>query len=43
LKRHQAKEYGYEKGDFLPNSGSIRVSVSPEQFKIDYIRSEIAF
>jgi predicted phosphodiesterase len=40
LKKHQAKEYGYENGEFLPNSGFLRVAVSPEQFKIEYIRTE---
>ncbi len=39
LKRHQATEYGYEKGDFLPNSGFISVNVSPERIKIEYIRT----
>ncbi|MEI6424920.1 MAG: YbhB/YbcL family Raf kinase inhibitor-like protein [Lentisphaerota bacterium] len=41
LKRHQAEEYGYEKGDFLPNSGFILVNVSLEQVKIEYIRSVV--
>ncbi len=41
FKRHQAKEYGYEKGDFLPNSGNILVTVSPERVKIEYIRSAV--
>lgn len=36
--RHQAKEYGYEKGDCLPNSGSMRVTVTPDQIKIKYLR-----
>ncbi len=37
--RHQAKEYGYEKGDFLPNSGNMRVTVTPDQIKIKYLRN----
>jgi hypothetical protein len=40
LKRHQGKEYGYEKGDFFPNSGHIRVYVSAENVKVEYIRAE---
>lgn len=40
LKRHQAKEYGYEKGDFLPNSGFLRVNVSDEKVKVDYVRTD---
>lgn len=40
-RRHQADEYGYEKGDFLPNSGFLRVNVSPAQFDIQYIRSTL--
>ena len=40
LKRHQAAEYGYEKGDFFPNSGNMRVSVSYELVKVDYIRTD---
>lgn len=34
-----AQEYGYGKGDFLPSSGHIRVSVSPRQVGVDYIRT----
>ena len=41
FKRHQAKEYGYEKGDFLPNSGFLLVNVSLEQIKIEYTRSAV--
>jgi hypothetical protein len=29
----------YKMGDVLPNSGHLRVTVSPEQVKVDYIRS----
>jgi hypothetical protein len=35
----QASEYGYVKGDFLPGRGYLKVSVSPENVKIDYIRT----
>jgi len=30
--------YGYKHGTFLGNSGHVRVTVSPEQVKVDYIR-----
>lgn len=32
-------EYGYREGLLLPNSGYIRVTVSPENAKIEYVRS----
>ncbi|MFM7150643.1 MAG: metallophosphoesterase [Gemmataceae bacterium] len=32
-------EYGYIRGDFMPPSGHIRVSISPEQAKVEYVRS----
>ncbi len=35
----QATSYGYLEGLILPNSGHIRVSVSPEATKIEYVRS----
>jgi hypothetical protein len=35
----QASEYGYVTGDFLPGRGYLKVSVSPENVKIDYIRT----
>ena len=31
--------YGYKQGTFLGNSGHVRVAVSPDQVKVDYIRS----
>jgi len=31
--------YGYKQGTFLGNSGHVRVTVSPEQAKIEYIRA----
>jgi hypothetical protein len=35
----QASEYGYVAGDFLPGRGYLKVSVSPENVKIDYVRT----
>ena len=34
-----AEEYGYEKGEFLPNSGHLRVRVSSTETVVDYIRT----
>jgi DNA repair exonuclease SbcCD nuclease subunit len=34
-----AADYGYVKGDFLPGRGYVRVTVSPENVKLDYIRT----
>jgi len=31
--------YGYKRGTFIGNSGHVRVTVSPEQVRIEYIRS----
>jgi hypothetical protein len=39
FRNHHAKEYGYEKGVFLPNSGHLRVQVNSEQVMVDYIRT----
>lgn len=36
---NQATEYGYLSGQILPNSGHLRVRVSPEQVKIEYVRA----
>jgi len=33
------ENYGYKKGTFLGNSGHVRVTVSPDQVTVDYIRS----
>jgi predicted phosphodiesterase len=38
-RRHNAKEYGYVTGDFLPSPGHIRVSVSPAQTTVEYVRA----
>ena len=32
----------YQSGDILPNSGHLRVTVSPENVKVDYVRSYLA-
>jgi len=34
-----AKEYGYVSGDVLGSSGHLRVTVSPSQVTVDYVRS----
>ena len=34
-----ADEYGYVRGEFLPPSGHIRVSVSAEKARVEYVRS----
>ncbi len=36
---NQAKEYGYLQGQILPNSGHLRVTVSPETVKVEYVRA----
>ncbi len=35
----QAVKYGYLEGIILPNSGHMRVNVSPEAVKLEYVRS----
>lgn len=35
----QAEEYGYKTGTFLPNSGHLRVRVTPANLTLTYIRS----
>jgi hypothetical protein len=37
-----AKEYGYEKGDFLPSGGHLRVQVSSTQVHVEYVRAATA-
>jgi hypothetical protein len=39
IKRHQAEEYGYGKGDFQPASGHVLVRVGPKKVTVDYIRA----
>lgn len=34
----QADDYGYFEGQILPNSGHLRVHVSPDGVKVDYVR-----
>lgn len=34
-----ARDYGYLEGQILPNSGHLRVTVSPEGVKVDYVRA----
>ena len=33
------ENYGYKRGTFLGNSGHVRVAVSPDHVKVDYVRS----
>ncbi|MFN8360154.1 MAG: metallophosphoesterase [Candidatus Kapaibacterium sp.] len=37
----QADDYGYFAGQILPNSGHIRVTVSPDGTKVDYVRAYV--
>lgn len=41
LRSHHAAEYGYEKGEFLPSSGYLRVNVSSESALVEYVRSAL--
>ena len=34
-----AAEYGYQSGEIQPSSGHIRIRVSPEHCRVDYVRS----
>ena len=36
---NQAEDYGYFEGQFLPNTGHIRVTVGPDGVKTEYIRA----
>ncbi len=36
---NQAEDYGYLKGQILPNSGHLRIHVKPEEVKIEYVRA----
>jgi len=38
-RNHQAVEYGYKAGEFLPNSGHVRVRVAAEGVTVEYIRA----
>jgi predicted phosphodiesterase len=39
LRSHHAAEYGYVKGEFLPSSGYLRVTVSGDETRVEYVRS----
>lgn len=39
LTNMSAAEYGYVNGVFMPGRGYLKVSVSPDQVKVDYIRT----
>ncbi len=36
-----AAEYGYLMGDFQPSSGFVRVSVMPDDVRVDYVRTYV--
>jgi len=36
---NQAEAYGYVSGEILPNSGHLRVAVSPSDVTVDYVRA----
>ena len=38
-KANQAEAYGYMSGEILPNSGHLRVTVSPSDVTVDYVRA----
>ncbi len=37
-----AEEYGYVRGDFLPPSGHVRVTVSPDEAVVEYVRAYLS-
>lgn len=39
LNANYAQAYGYVQGQILPNSGHLRVTVSPENVKVEYVRT----
>jgi len=39
FRKHSAEEYGYKTGDFLPNSGHLKVRVEPERVMVEYVRA----
>lgn len=39
LSPEQLAEYGYSSGVFLPSPGYLRVSVSPQEARVEYLRS----
>jgi len=36
---NQATDYGYKSGQILPNAGHLRINVSPQGVKVDYVRA----
>ena len=36
---NQAQEYGYLKGKIIPNAGHLRVNVTPDAVKVEYVRA----
>jgi hypothetical protein len=42
FRRNPANEYGYQAGDFFPNSGYLRVHVAPAAVAVDYVRAATA-
>lgn len=40
-RRHTAEEYGYKDGDFLPNSGHLRVRVEQDVVTVEYVRAAL--
>lgn len=42
FRTHQAEEYGYLKGEFLPNSGILSVTVAPGTATVGYVQSRQA-
>ena len=41
FKKHQAAEYGYLTGDFLPSSGCLSVTVTPQAATVTYLRAAL--
>ncbi len=41
VRSHQAEEYGYRSGVFLPNSGFLRVAVARDFATVTYVRSRL--
>ena len=42
FKTHQADEYGYLHGEFIPNSGMLRVRVTPDSATVEYVQTRQA-
>lgn len=41
-RQDHAREYGYTSGEFLSNSGHLRVRVAPRELTVAYVRSASA-